>query len=279
MKRFKILLLLAFAVLAGAFSGNAATIRILAIGNSFSEDAIEQNLHEIAEADGITAIVGNLYIPGCSLERHMECVNTDAPDYRYRKVIADGTTVEAPHCRLDSALFDEQWDYISVQQASHFSGDYTTYQPYLAELIAYVKAHVPATVKIVFHQTWAYSADSNHDGFRRYGNSQQQMYEAIIGATKQVLRDAKPDILVPAGTAIQNARTSTLGDTMNRDGYHLQLVYGRYTAACTWFEALTGKSVVGNTFTPEGITAEQKRIAQKAAHEAVRHPLKVKKIK
>ncbi len=278
MKRFRIFLLLALVAMASAL-GNAATIRVLAIGNSFSEDAIEQNLHEIAEADGITAIVGNLYIPGCSLEHHMECVNTNAPDYRYRKVTADGTTIEAPHCRLDSALVDEQWDYISVQQASHFSGDYTTYQPYLAELIAYVKAHVPATVKIVFHQTWAYASDATHDGFRRYGNSQQQMYEAIVGATKQVLRDAKPEVLVPAGTAIQNARTSALGDTMNRDGYHLQLVYGRYTAACTWFEALTGKSVVGNAFTPEGITTEQKRIAQKAAHEAVRHPLKVKKIK
>ncbi len=278
MKKLR-LLLLSFITLVASLTGSAATIRVLAIGNSFSEDAIEQNLHEIAEADGITAIVGNLYIPGCSLEHHMECVNTDAPAYRYRKVVADGTTIEASRCRLDSALVNEQWDYISVQQASHFSGDYATYQPYLSQLIAYVKAHVPASTKIVFHQTWAYASDSNHDGFRRYGNSQKQMYEAIVGATKQVLRDAKPDILVPAGTAIQNARTSALGDTMNRDGYHLQLVYGRYTAACTWFEALTGKSVIGNTFTPNSITAEQKRIAQKAAHEAVRHPLKVTKIK
>ena len=28
------------------------TLRILAIGNSFSQDAVEQNLHEIAKADG-----------------------------------------------------------------------------------------------------------------------------------------------------------------------------------------------------------------------------------
>ena len=37
---------------------------------------------------------------------------------------------------------------------------------------------------------------------------------------------------------IQNGRSTALGDTFNRDGYHLELTYGRYTAACTWFETL-----------------------------------------
>lgn len=46
--------------------------------------------------------------------------------------------------------------------------------------------------------------------------------------------------------AIQNARTSYMGDTFNRDGYHLEVNYVRYTAACTWYEAIRGKSVAGN---------------------------------
>ena len=37
-------------------------IRILAIGNSFSEDAIESHLYELAKESGKTVIVGNLYI-------------------------------------------------------------------------------------------------------------------------------------------------------------------------------------------------------------------------
>ena len=255
------------------------TVRILAVGNSFSEDAIEQNLHEIAAAAGVTTVVGNLYIPGCSLQRHVECSQTGEPAYRYRKVKADGTQVEAPHCRLDSALADEQWDYISVQQASHFSGDYSTYQPYLEQLVSYIRAHVKGKPRIVFHQTWAYASDAKHDGFRRYGNSQQKMYDGIVASTRRVLADLHPDVLVPAGTAIQNARTSSLGDHLNRDGYHLNLVYGRYAAACTWFEAITKKSVIGNTFTPQGITPLQKRIAQEAAHAAVKHQFEVTKIK
>ena len=137
----KLLLLLALVVMAVGTACAKHTVRILAVGNSFSEDAIEQNLHEIAQAAGITAVVGNLYIPGCSLERHIECSKSQAPAYRYRKTNAKGIMTEAAKCRLDSALADERWDYISVQQASHFSGDYSTYQPYLEQLVAYIKAH------------------------------------------------------------------------------------------------------------------------------------------
>ena len=60
---------------------NARTLRILAIGNSFSRDAIEQNLHELALAGGDTAIIGNLFIGGCSLERHAGNIRDDRHDY------------------------------------------------------------------------------------------------------------------------------------------------------------------------------------------------------
>lgn len=50
----------------------AKTVRILAIGNSFSQDAVEQYLHELAEAEGISTIIGNMFIGGCSLERHVK---------------------------------------------------------------------------------------------------------------------------------------------------------------------------------------------------------------
>lgn len=277
MRKLFLLIALAFAI--GIQTTMARTIKILAIGNSFSEDAIEQYLHELADADGIETIIGNLFIGGCSLERHMQCVNGNLPDYRYRKIGVDGVTKETPKCDIARAIADEEWDYVSVQQASHFSGDYTTYQPYLSQLVAYVKAHTKKDVKIVFHQTWAYAQNSDHGGFKRYGNSQKQMYDAINGALKQVIKDIHPDVIVPSGTAIQNARTSSIGDNMNRDGYHLNLLYGRYTAACTWFQAIFKRSVIGNSYAPEGVTAEQKTIAQKAASAAVKHKFKVTQIK
>ena len=59
------------------------------------------------------------------------------------------------------------------------------------------------------------------------------MYNAIVDCVKDLMKEYHFDILIPSGTAIQNARTSSLGDTFNRDGYHLKRTYGRYTAACT----------------------------------------------
>ena len=61
----------------------ARTLRVLAVGNSFSRDAVEQHLHELAMADGDTMIVGNLFIPGCSLERHVRCARNDRPAIMY----------------------------------------------------------------------------------------------------------------------------------------------------------------------------------------------------
>lgn len=45
------------------------TLKILAIGNSFSEDATRY-LHQLANAAGIDTKIVNLYIGGCPLERH-----------------------------------------------------------------------------------------------------------------------------------------------------------------------------------------------------------------
>ena len=158
------------------------TVRILAIGNSFSQDAIEQNLHELGRADGLTLIIGNAYIGGCSLERHVKNSRTDAAAYAYRKISADGVKTEQKNAKLSDILANEQWDYVSFQQASPMSGQYSTYENFLPELYEYVKARVPSDVKYVMHQTWAYAQDSGHSGFANYGNDQMKMYTSIVDA-------------------------------------------------------------------------------------------------
>ena len=44
-------------------------MKVLAIGNSFSNDAMRY-LHEIAKADGVDMKTVNLFIGGCPLSRH-----------------------------------------------------------------------------------------------------------------------------------------------------------------------------------------------------------------
>ena len=59
-------LLIAFAVM----GSGKRVIKVLAIGNSFSEDAVEQYLYELAAAQGDSLVIGNAYIGGCSIDRH-----------------------------------------------------------------------------------------------------------------------------------------------------------------------------------------------------------------
>ena len=277
MKQYKIVVICMciLLLLAGGVYAQQKTVRILAIGNSFSQDAVEQYLHELAEAEGISTIIGNMFIGGCSLERHVKNARDNAPAYAYRKIGTDGKKREKGKMSLETVLADEDWDYVSLQQASPFSGMYETYEASLPELIEYVKARLPKKTKLMLHQTWAYASTSRHSGFKNYNCNQLTMYQAIADAVKKAAKANKIKIVIPSGTAIQNARTSFIGDHLNRDGYHLDVKIGRYTAACTWFERIFKHNVVGNPYAPEGLDEATKAVAQKAAHAAVKHPYKV----
>ena len=277
MKQYKIVVIgmCILLLLAGGVYAQQKTVRILAIGNSFSQDAVEQYLHELAEAEGISTIIGNMFIGGCSLERHVKNARDNAPAYAYRKIGTDGKKREKGKMSLETVLADEDWDYVSLQQASPFSGMYETYEASLPELIEYVKARLPKKTKLMLHQTWAYASTSRHSGFKNYNCNQLTMYQAIADAVKKAAKANKIKIVIPSGTAIQNARTSFIGDHLNRDGYHLDVKIGRYTAACTWFERIFKHNVVGNPYAPEGLDEARKAVAQKAAHAAVKHPYKV----
>src|SRR5699024_3897405 len=75
----------------GAEAGNV--IKILTIGNSFSEDAVENYLYDLAKAAGDSLVIGNLYIGGCSLETHSANAASNAPSYSYRKIVGGKKTV------------------------------------------------------------------------------------------------------------------------------------------------------------------------------------------
>lgn len=251
-------------------------LRILAIGNSFSQDAVEQYLWNLFDEAGEEVIIGNMYIGGCSLERHWGNAQNNTADYEYRKVV-NGSKTNTKGYTLERALADENWDYISLQQASDYSGMYDKYEPYLGNLIKYVQEHSSNPhMQLMFHQTWAYSKDSGHSAFPNYGKDQMVMYEGIVDASKRSMENhAEIKFLIPSGTAIQNGRTTSIGDEWDRDGYHLNTAYGRFAAACTWYETITGKDSRDNSWRPSSVSAEQAVIARTAAHNAVLNPYEV----
>ena len=127
MKRYIIILIAAVSALCANAQGELITeparkdtIRLLTIGNSFSQDAVEQYLYELAKEAGIHMIIGNAYKGGQSLEQHWSDLTLEHDVYEYRKVV-NGIRYNTPHALLSPIITDEPWDFISFQQASIMS--------------------------------------------------------------------------------------------------------------------------------------------------------------
>ena len=117
-------------------------IKVLSIGNSFSQDA-QRYLHGIARADGINIRTVNLCIGGCSFDMHFRNMLSKRDVYSLEMNGED----TGFYMSLEQALLSQEWDYITLQQASHFSNNYGTYQPYLNEIASYIRKMCPKAKK------------------------------------------------------------------------------------------------------------------------------------
>ncbi len=216
------------------------SIKILAIGNSFSVDGMEY-LWQILRAGGVEQVIlGNLAIGGCPVSLHADHIASGAPAYLYGKN-TDGVWHWSSEQTFDHGLLDEEWDVITLQQASHDSGLPETYARQ-NEIIDYVNAHKRnPDAALYWHMTWAYQGDSDHWAFPRYGCDQSVMYNAILGAVRsEILLNPAYAGVIPSGVTIQTLRETPVGDTVTRDGFHLSESHGRYAAALTWAQTLGG---------------------------------------
>jgi len=227
-------------------------MKILAIGNSFSQDACAY-IHQIAESAGIETKIVNLYIGGCPLERHVQNITEDAAAYSYE---LNGNVHTGIKISIKDALLEEEWDYVTMQQSSPKSGFPESYHPFLDTLSEYVKQYAP-NAKQIIHETWAYEATTQSGAYSYYGRNQVVMYGAVTAAYHEAADHLGVDI-IRVGELIQALRSDAAFDIKNggialtRDGNHLSIPYGRYAAGALWFEKLIGGDITKTSFIPEG---------------------------
>lgn len=236
-------------------------IKVLAIGNSFSVDAMQNHLFPIFESAGYTDItLGNLYIGGCSLDTHYDNLKNNTAAYTFY-LNTDGEWTQRQSTNTGTGLTAARWDVVTIQQVSSDSGRPVTYKN-LQKALDIVKQKAPRA-KIYWHMTWAYQQNSTHNAFPHYNKDQMTMYRAITDTVQsEVLTKQDIDGIIPAGTAIQNLRTSDLGDTLTSDGHHLKDSYGDYTAALTWFCTITGEAPEAVTYWPAAVEDYKDAITQ-----------------
>ncbi len=251
------------------------SIKLLMIGNSFSEDTSHYAC-QIAAKMGLSLEICNMYIGGCSLETHLEKAKSQEKAYDMQ-ICKNGVWQSNLGRALNKGILLENWDVITLQQASAFSGIPTSYDGCLEELLAYVKSKARNTdAHYYWHMTWPYSIGSEHSDFPKYGCDQERMYQAIVRCVQTKIIGKGFEKIIPAGTAIQNARLIFPDEKLSRDKIHLSFDLGRFIAGITLVETLFGND--GRPFSLGCPTGEsEEKLAKECAHNAVLSPFKVTK--
>ena len=228
-------------------------LKILSIGNSFSQDA-QRYLYEVAKNRGDDIKTANLYIGGCSLETHYDNMRYNKANYLFEfNGKSTGLMVS-----ISQALLSDEWDVVTFQQASRFSFDFGSYQPYLPELVNYVKKFCP-NAKIYIHQTWAYGPE-RLQSLEQYQTS-AEMFADIKVAYQQAAKLINANGIIPSGQALLRASQTGL-EKVHRDDLHVSLGAGRYLLALTWYKVLVGGDISNDTFNDldEPITQQERQV-------------------
>lgn len=223
------------------------SLKVLTIGNSFSDDTMEY-VYKIAKEAGIEYVeLGNLRASNCSLSTHVSNAQNNSKAYMFR-YWADGATTwqdtgtwTSGAYTMYDAIKKTDWDYIVFQQVSTESANASTYDS-LSQLMSYVDTHkTNPDVKYAWQITWSARED--------YANQLPAFNEIIDAVNAKITSNNKISVIIPAGTAIENAKTSYLTPkNIQRDAKHLSYGIGRYIAGLTLVKALTGLSIDNSTY-------------------------------
>jgi len=242
-------------------------MKILSIGNSFSEDA-QKYLQRIAKEDGTKMKTVNLYIGGCSLRKHYLNMLDDNTAYEFH-FNGEETGIYAS---IRQALVSDNWDYITLQQASPLSGKQESYFPYIEALAQYFRKYCPHA-KLLIHQTWAYENGSQKLANLLYADS-DEMLAAIRESYARAARAIDAAAIIPSGEAMMAATKMGI-EKIHRDTFHASYGAGRYLLALCWYKALTGKDITNNRFDDFDVpvTEQERQIVIAAVNSVVKEKL------
>lgn len=244
-------------------------------------------LYAVAKAAGVNMRVCNVYYSGCPLEKHWTWWKNGEANYDFFVIDENGkqefNTVDLKFC-----MEQYNWDTITLMENSKItrktSGKeaFADNEQYIADLFGYFKEQYPKT-EILWHHAWAYQVgydQSDVNGFKVDTAEVQAGFAARRKEFALCVCEKFGVGRVPGGDAWQIVREkygydnlcARLGSNNNLGDYSHDgdIGGGQYLNACVWFETLTGKSCIGNTWRPSYVLEEDLiQTLQQAAHEAV----------
>lgn len=193
------------------------SIKIFAFGNSFTQDTVA-HVWDLCRSAGVEeVIVANLYIGGSSLTNHSVNIESNAAAYTYYKN-STGAMETINDVTLEYGLLDEDWDIIAINGHSVEMARFEYFTKKLDEVVTYVQDNkTNPNAKIYYNVTWADEYGCMRPDFAVFDYDQAKMSETLRENSSKI-NDDRLAGLVPTGTAIQNVRTSRIGDHLTRDG-------------------------------------------------------------
>ena len=207
------------------------SLKILFIGSSFGVDTINY-VGDIAHSYNFNIVIGNLYVGASGIKDYITFYESDRK-ISYYKWNLNAIAWENGTSTVKEALSDEAWDFVVIQNGAYQSADESTYWDQ-DEKGNITKNYVSLFADIIdrcclfshpvicFNMTWAYSvyhtlssSQGSKDKWLSFGINQKQrqlgMYTELCRLAQKVLQHC-PEVkfVIPSGTAVQNARGTSL---------------------------------------------------------------------
>lgn len=244
-----------------------ASLKILFIGNSFTDDAVKY-LPQVMAGCGVTDYtIAQLYYGGRTMPEYVS--NFDTAEYTlYKAEGGAGTwTTHGSKVSIAQVAAGGRWDVVTFQE---HTGNYLgwswsdTEKKAIQGMFDKINATQSKTPKYYWILSQAYFNMSKiGSGSRSYMTwplentkaAQKQMYDVIVAQGRKVMSEFPFDGIISTGTMLQNLRTCAFNNNgwdQTRDGYHMEQGTARYGAACTVMETIVtpikGKKLDGCTF-------------------------------
>lgn len=252
---------------------NSDTLRVLILGNSFTEDSTMYlgELITASEIDKTKMCVYSTVMSGATIDQWIAEIENNTEKTLSRR----GGSMVMTTSGTMQALLAQAWDVIVITQASDKSYTWSTYANML-KYVSLLRLHCSnQKVCIAFQMPWGHTEASTPTELA--GN---------IDCIMDMAGKYGVDYIIPTGMAIQNARGTSLNTAsyLTRDNWHLCYGVGRYVAACSFYQSIIAPvfnvGIVGNTavhaLTPTeaedttsvAVTSENNTLCQKCAFAA-----------
>lgn len=239
----------------------AKVLKVLTLGHSLAVDS-NHMINLVAATEGIgdyeELVIGTLYYSGCRLSQHVAFIQSG--EAAYNLYLSSTQTGNKPPEVLDDitmeqALRFDYWDIIvmmgnpwEIDSGSAFeNGNIQTIQKFVNEKkmnpLAYFAWHMPwaAPMDTDLLNMYPHNPNSHYTNAVAYGLDKNAHFQAMTRCVEQyILTDETFKLVIPTGTAIQNAWSGYMEDKdLHRDYFHATDM-ARAMTSYVWYCRLMG---------------------------------------